>query len=101
MALSRLVNLGATRTVQLRVEVFNLLNTFNLGNPETVLDLATFGRITTMSWKPADHAVRHQVWVLSLRTRDENAAGGPGRHARLEPGSRCIRLCTAVHDSGS
>ena len=31
VALSRQVNLGATRTVQLRFEVFNLLNTFNLG----------------------------------------------------------------------
>jgi hypothetical protein len=52
VALSRQVNLGATRSVQLRLEVFNLLNTFNLGNPETVLDLATFGRITTMSGSP-------------------------------------------------
>ena len=38
--------------MQLRVEVFNLLNTFNLGLPETVLDLATFGRITTMTGSP-------------------------------------------------
>ncbi|MBM3819452.1 MAG: hypothetical protein FJW14_10635 [Acidimicrobiia bacterium] len=52
LALSRLVNLGAASSVQLRVEVFNLLNTFNLGNPETVLDLASFGRITTMSGSP-------------------------------------------------
>ena len=52
MALSRQVPLGATRTVQLRFEVFNLLNTFNLGLPETVLDTATFGRITTMTGSP-------------------------------------------------
>jgi hypothetical protein len=52
VALSRLLNLGGTRTAQLRVEVFNVLNTFNLGNPEIVLDLATFGRITTMSGNP-------------------------------------------------
>jgi len=52
MALSRLVSLPGTRTVQLRVEVFNLLNTFNLGLPETVFDLATFGRITTMTGGP-------------------------------------------------
>jgi len=52
VALSRLLNFGGTRTVQLRVEVFNLLDTFNLGNPETVLDLATFGRITTMAGSP-------------------------------------------------
>jgi hypothetical protein len=52
MALSREISLAATRTVQLRFEVFNLLNTFNLGLPEYVLDLATFGRITTMSGSP-------------------------------------------------
>ena len=52
VALSRLLNLGGTRTAQLRVEVFNLLNTFNMGLPETVLDTATFGRITTMSGSP-------------------------------------------------
>jgi hypothetical protein len=52
VALSRQLDLGATRTVQLRVEVFNLLNTFNLGNPQNVLDLATFGRITAMTGSP-------------------------------------------------
>ena len=52
VALSRLVPLGAARSVQLRIEVFNLLNTFNLGLPETVLDTATFGRITTMAGNP-------------------------------------------------
>jgi hypothetical protein len=52
VALSRQVNFGGTRSVQLRVEVFNLLNTFNLGLPQTVLDLATFGRITTMTGNP-------------------------------------------------
>ncbi|MGH2400548.1 MAG: hypothetical protein ACRDF6_11970, partial [bacterium] len=52
VALSRQVNLGGTRSVQLRIEVFNLLNTFNLGLPATVLDLATFGRITRMTGSP-------------------------------------------------
>jgi TonB-dependent receptor-like protein len=52
MALSRQVSFGGTRSVQLRVEVFNLLNTFNLGLPATVLDLATFGRITAMTGNP-------------------------------------------------
>ncbi len=52
LALSRQVNLGASRSVQLRLEVFNLLNTFNLGLPEVVYDLATFGRITTMTGSP-------------------------------------------------
>jgi hypothetical protein len=31
------------------VEVFNLLNTFNWGNPETNLNAGTFGRITSMA----------------------------------------------------
>ena len=52
LALSRLVYFGGTRSVQFRVEVFNLLNTFNLGLPERVLDLASFGRVTEMTGSP-------------------------------------------------
>jgi hypothetical protein len=32
--------------------VFNLLNNFNWGEPVTVLDQTTFGRITTMAGAP-------------------------------------------------
>ena len=33
LALSRLVSLATTRTIELRLEVFNLFNTFNWGLP--------------------------------------------------------------------
>jgi hypothetical protein len=44
---SRLVNVGGTRTVELRIETFNLTNRFNWGNPATNLNQSQFGRITT------------------------------------------------------
>ena len=40
------------RTLELRVEAFNLLNNFNWGNPGTNLDAGTFGRITTQTGSP-------------------------------------------------
>src|SRR5262245_9468705 len=49
LALSRLVSIASTQNLELRVEVFNLLNTFNWGNPETNLNAGTFGRITSMA----------------------------------------------------
>ena len=39
-------------TLELRVEVFNLLNNFNWGDPATNLDAGTFGRITTQAGDP-------------------------------------------------
>jgi hypothetical protein len=47
LALSRLVSLAATRTIELRPEVFNLFNTFNRGLPNNNSSTGTFGRITT------------------------------------------------------
>ena len=52
LALSRLVSLAATRTVELRLEVFNLFNTFNWGLPNANFASGTFGRITTMTGDP-------------------------------------------------
>jgi hypothetical protein len=52
LALSRLVSLAATRSLEFRVEVFNLLNNFNWGNPDTNLGSGTFGRITSMAGDP-------------------------------------------------
>ncbi|MBI4484751.1 MAG: TonB-dependent receptor [Acidobacteria bacterium] len=52
MAFSRLINSGDRPALELRVEVFNLLNNFNWGDPVTVLNQATFGRITTMAGAP-------------------------------------------------
>jgi hypothetical protein len=52
LALSRLVSLAATRTIELRLEVFNLFNTFNWGLPNANFGSGTFGRITTMTGDP-------------------------------------------------
>jgi outer membrane receptor protein involved in Fe transport len=49
MSLARLLPFGNTRTLELRVEAFNLLNNFNWGNPGTNLDAGTFGRITSQA----------------------------------------------------
>jgi hypothetical protein len=38
--------------VELRVEVFNLLNNINWGNPTTNFNSGNFGRITSMSGSP-------------------------------------------------
>jgi hypothetical protein len=52
LALSRLVSFGAVRSLEMRLEVFNLLNNFNWGNPNTSLSAATFGRITSTGGDP-------------------------------------------------
>jgi hypothetical protein len=61
LAVSRLIALGGTQRLELRLESFNLLNTFNWGNPTTPgggggsranLNSGTFGRITTMADAP-------------------------------------------------
>jgi hypothetical protein len=60
MALSRLVPFGAGRTLELRVEAFNLLNTFNWGAPPLSqagtthhnFNSGAFGRITRMAGEP-------------------------------------------------
>jgi hypothetical protein len=50
-ALSRLVSSGSHR-VDLRVEAFNLFNTFNLDVPEVNYSAGTFGQITSMAGTP-------------------------------------------------
>ena len=52
LALSRLISLSATQRVELRLESFNLLNTFNWGDPLVNLNAGTFGRITTQAGAP-------------------------------------------------
>ena len=60
LSLSRLIPLGATRSLELRVETFNLLNTFNWGPPrlaaggrtDTNFNSGAFGRITSMAGAP-------------------------------------------------
>jgi hypothetical protein len=46
MAMRR-VRLGASRALEVRAEVFNLLNTVNLGAPAATAGTAAFGTITT------------------------------------------------------
>jgi len=52
VALSKQVSTGASRTLELRVESFNLFNTFNWGNPVTNFNSGSFGRITSMTGAP-------------------------------------------------
>jgi hypothetical protein len=47
LALTRRLPLGARQAIELRAEVFNLLNTPNLGAPNAVAGAANFGTITT------------------------------------------------------
>jgi hypothetical protein len=47
LALMRLVRLGNDRVIELRAEVFNLLNTVNYGAPAATQGAANFGTITS------------------------------------------------------
>jgi hypothetical protein len=47
LGMSKLISVTERQRIELRAEAFNLLNNFNWGNPNTVLDSAQFGRITT------------------------------------------------------
>jgi hypothetical protein len=51
MAISKLVPLG-TQRIELRLETFNLFNTFNWGNPVINFNSGSFGRITTQAGAP-------------------------------------------------
>jgi hypothetical protein len=48
-AIARVLQMGGVRTLEFRVEAFNLFNTFNWGDPTTSLNAGTFGRITTQN----------------------------------------------------
>jgi hypothetical protein len=52
MAISRLVSFAAGRSIEFRMEAFNLLNNFNWGNPVTIYDQATFGKIQSVAGSP-------------------------------------------------
>ena len=52
LGVSRLVPLASTHNLELRLEVFNLLNNFNWGNPNLNFNAGTFGRITTTAGDP-------------------------------------------------
>src|SRR5262245_44764586 len=52
VALSKQIAVDSARSIELRVESFNLLNTFNWGNPVTNFNSGSFGRITSMTGAP-------------------------------------------------
>jgi hypothetical protein len=52
VSIARILTLGSTRTVELRVEAFNLFNNFNWGDPNVGLDAGTFGQINTQNGDP-------------------------------------------------
>jgi hypothetical protein len=52
LAVSRLVPLSGAQNVELRLEVFNVTNHFNWGQPVTNLLSSTFGRILTIGGDP-------------------------------------------------
>ncbi len=52
MALSRVVSVSGTRSMEFRLETFNLFNTFNWGNPVANFNSGTFGRILSMTGAP-------------------------------------------------
>jgi hypothetical protein len=47
LAVSRIINFGATRNIEIRLEASNLTNNFNWGAPAVNLNQQQFGRITT------------------------------------------------------
>jgi hypothetical protein len=61
VALMRRVGFGAERAVELRVEVFNLLNTANFGAPAAQLGPASFGTITS-ALDPRVVQVAGKIW---------------------------------------
>jgi hypothetical protein len=52
LAVSRLFTWGTAQNVEVRLESFNLFNTFNWGQPNANFRSGTFGRITTMDGDP-------------------------------------------------
>jgi hypothetical protein len=52
LALRRQIPFGATQSVELRIEAFNLVNSFSWGNPVTGLNSGQFGRITDQTGEP-------------------------------------------------
>jgi hypothetical protein len=52
VAASRLFSLIGAHTFEIRVEAFNLFNTFNWGAPEVRLRSGNFGKITSQNGDP-------------------------------------------------
>ena len=52
LAISKLVSVAGTQRLELRLETFNVFNTFNWGDPAANFNAATFGRILTQAGIP-------------------------------------------------
>jgi len=52
LGLQKNIPLGAERSLQVRLDAFNVFNHINLGDPNVVLGNANFGRITAMTGRP-------------------------------------------------
>ena len=52
LAISRLIEVGAARRLEFRLESFNVLNHVNWGNPARRQDRSSFGRITSQAGTP-------------------------------------------------
>jgi hypothetical protein len=52
LAISRLIEVGAARRLEFRLESFNVLNHVNWGNPALRQDRSSFGRITSQAGTP-------------------------------------------------
>jgi outer membrane receptor protein involved in Fe transport len=62
MGLSRAIGFaGGSRQVQLRAEIFNLLNTVTPGNPQTTMSSTDFGRVTSLAAGTAPRIVQLAV----------------------------------------
>jgi hypothetical protein len=61
MGLSRSIGLAGSRQVQLRVEVFNVLNTVTPGNPQTTMSSSDFGRVTSLAAGTAPRVIQLAV----------------------------------------
>ena len=64
MGLSRSFGVGADRQVQLRWEVFNVLNTVNPDNPVSTLSSPDFGQITALAGGTAPRIMQLAVKYL-------------------------------------
>ena len=50
--LQKNIPFGASGSIQVRMEAFNVFNHINLGNPNVTVGNASFGEITSMSGRP-------------------------------------------------
>ena len=57
--------------LELRIEAFNLLNTFNWGSPTTTLSSGQFGRITSQTGSPRimQFGIKYGFWKTPAQNR--------------------------------